>query len=153
MLPPSWFSPPHRRRGASVSYLLLPHARRVASLLWVLDRRRLRRLRRCGVAAGHAATHARERWPLRRAPWAVRPRGCGPRTRCARQPRRRREHGPRATVQLGRARIRPSDTRFSFSNFRIYSNSCKFKILCRIHLNSENYETNFVGKVLICTRF
>jgi hypothetical protein len=81
------------------------------------------------------------------------PRGRGPRTRCARGPSRRRERGPSATVQLGRARFRPSDTRISFSNFRIYSNSCKFKNLCRIHLNSENYETNFVGKVLICTRF
>jgi hypothetical protein len=32
-----------------------------------------------------------------------------------------------------------------FSIFRLYSNPCKFKDLCRIHLNSENYETNFIG--------
>jgi hypothetical protein len=44
-----------------VSYLLLPHARRVALPSWVLDRRCLRRLQRCGVAAGRTATRARER--------------------------------------------------------------------------------------------
>jgi hypothetical protein len=32
-----------------------------------------------------------------------------------------------------------------FSIFQIYSNPYKFKNLCRIHLNLENYETNFVG--------
>jgi hypothetical protein len=31
-----------------------------------------------------------------------------------------------------------------FYYFLIYSIYCKFKNLCRIHLNSENYETNFV---------
>jgi hypothetical protein len=41
------------------------------------------------------------------------------RARCARGPSRHREHGPSATVQLGRVRFRPSDTRISFSNFRI----------------------------------
>jgi hypothetical protein len=51
---------PHRRRGAPVSYLPLPHARRVASPSWVLDHRRLRRLRRCGVADGRATTRAQE---------------------------------------------------------------------------------------------
>jgi hypothetical protein len=56
-----------------VSYLLLPHARRVASPLWVLDRRRLRRLHRCGVATGRAVTRAQERWSLRRAPCCVAP--------------------------------------------------------------------------------
>jgi hypothetical protein len=72
----------------------------------------------------------------------------------------RREHGPCArvaarrahAVRLGRARFRPSDTRFRFYIFRIYLIRYKFKNLCRIHLNSENYEINFVGKVLICTR-
>jgi hypothetical protein len=34
-----------------------------------------------------------------------------------------------------------------FYYFLIYSIHCKFKNLCRIHFNSENYETNFVGKV------
>jgi hypothetical protein len=34
-----------------------------------------------------------------------------------------------------------------FYYFLISSIHCKFKKLCRIHLNSENYETNFVGKV------
>jgi hypothetical protein len=42
-----------------MSYLPLPHARWVASPSWVLDRCCLRRLRRCGVAAGRAATRAR----------------------------------------------------------------------------------------------
>jgi hypothetical protein len=40
-----------------------------------------------------------------------------------------------------------------FSIFRIYSNLCKFKILYRIRLNSENYETNFVEYILIYSRF
>jgi hypothetical protein len=31
-----------------------------------------------------------------------------------------------------------------FSIFQIYLNPCKFKNLCRIHLNSKNYETIFV---------
>jgi hypothetical protein len=31
-----------------------------------------------------------------------------------------------------------------FYIFQIYSNPYKFKNFCRIHLNSENYETNFV---------
>jgi hypothetical protein len=61
MPPPSRIPSPHCRRGAPVSYLPLPHARRVASPTWVLDRRRLRRLRRCGVAAGRAVTRAQER--------------------------------------------------------------------------------------------
>jgi hypothetical protein len=34
-----------------------------------------------------------------------------------------------------------------FYYFLIYSIHCKLKKLCRIHLNSENYETNFVGSV------
>jgi hypothetical protein len=40
-----------------------------------------------------------------------------------------------------------------FYIFRIYSIPCKFKNLCRIHFNTENYETNFFGKTLIGTRF
>jgi hypothetical protein len=38
-------------------------------------------------------------------------------------------------------------TRLNFINFLIYSILCKFKNLCRIRLNSKNYETNFVGNV------
>jgi hypothetical protein len=51
-----------------VSYLLLPHARRVASPLWVLDRRRLRRLHRCGIAAApRCAPGSDDRSGVRRA--------------------------------------------------------------------------------------
>jgi hypothetical protein len=48
-----------------------------------------------------------------------------------------------ARATLGRGRIRPM-TLLYFFIFWIPSNQCKFKNLCRIHLNSENYETNFV---------
>jgi hypothetical protein len=88
---------------------------------------------------------------------AVMPRACA--VRCAlRGPAelgsQRRAHGPcpawlRAapcTVHLGRERFRPSSTGLKFYYFLIYSIHCKFKNLCRIHLISENYETNFVGK-------
>jgi hypothetical protein len=64
-----------------------------------------------------------------------------------RGPSRRRGRGPSATVHLGRAWFRPRGTQIDFFYFVIYSILCKFKNLCRIHLNSENYETNFVGKV------
>jgi hypothetical protein len=50
------------------------------------------------------------------------------------------------TVHLGpavSAQLHP----VKFYYFLIYSIHCKFKNLCRIDLNSENYETNFVGKV------
>jgi hypothetical protein len=50
-------------------------------------------------------------------------------------------------VQLGRARIQPSAPGLNFINFLIYSIHYKFKNLCTIDLNSENYETNFVGNV------
>jgi hypothetical protein len=120
-----------------VSYLLLPHARRVASPSWVLDHRRLCRLHYCGVAAGRdacpgavtapACTALRRAavgptgrgWPskrrLRAAHMGHAPRGRGPRTRCARGPSRRREREPSATVHLGRAWFRPSDTEIDFS--------------------------------------
>jgi hypothetical protein len=62
------------------------------------------------------------------------------RVSCVNGPRRHCGCGPRVTVQMGRARIR----QINFSIFRIYSIPCKFKNLCRILLNSENYETNFV---------
>jgi hypothetical protein len=85
-------------------------------------------------------------------------RGCSTTAVCAATavvaspPSRRCVRGPSATVHLGRAWFWPSGTQIDFSIFRIYLNSCTFKNLCRIHFNSENYETNFVGKVLICTR-
>jgi hypothetical protein len=165
----SQISSPHRRRGAPMSYLPLPHARRVASPSWVLDRRRLHRLHRCSIATDHAATRARERWMLLRAPrcaapsWAAQaeasPASAGRslRTWAARAMRVGRAGtvsvGHACTVHLGRALFRPSGSQFKFSIFWIYSIPCKFKNLCRIHLNSEKYETNFVVKVLICTRF
>jgi hypothetical protein len=56
--------------------------------------------------------------------------------------------GRARTVHLGREWFRPRGTQIDFYFiFLIYSIHCKFKNLCRIHLNSENYETNFVGKV------
>jgi hypothetical protein len=59
----------------------------------------------------------------------------------------RRSCRPRGTAPLGHGQgIDPLALfRHFFSIFRIYSNPCKFKNLCRIRLNSENYETNFVG--------
>jgi hypothetical protein len=59
------------------------------------------------------------------------PRGRGPRPHCA--------TGPSAVS----AQWHP----VKFYYFLIYSIHCKFKKLCRIHLNSKNYETNFVGMV------
>jgi hypothetical protein len=44
--------PPPRRQGASVSYRLHPHAQRVASLPWVLERRLLLHLRHGSAIAG-----------------------------------------------------------------------------------------------------
>jgi hypothetical protein len=55
----SGFSPPPCRQGAPVSYRLHPHARRVTSPLWVLERRLLLRLRRCSATADRAVTRAR----------------------------------------------------------------------------------------------
>jgi hypothetical protein len=111
MPPPSRISSPHRRRGAPVSYLPLPHARRVASPSWVLDRRRLRCLRRCGIAdARTVAGRAGRGRPGKRRSCAAHtgraPRGHGLRMCCAHGPSRRRERGPHATVQLGRTRIK-----------------------------------------------
>jgi hypothetical protein len=58
-----------------------------------------------------------------------------------------RGSGPRPTwpwaAHAGRAQWQP----VKFFYFLIYSIRCKFKNLCRIHLNSKNYETNFVGRV------
>jgi hypothetical protein len=55
--------------------------------------------------------------------------------------------GPHRTVHLGRAWFRPKATQIKFYYFLIYSIHCKFKNLCRIHLNSENYEKKLL-KVL-----
>jgi hypothetical protein len=74
----------------------------------------------------------------------------GPRTRprlCGRGPCAPVAAGRARTVRLGRARFQPSGTRLNFYYFLIYSIHCKFINLCRIQLNSENYERNFVGKV------
>jgi hypothetical protein len=56
------------------------------------------------------------------------------RLRAARPPEPRAEHPPREHWPL-----------ICFAIFQLYSNPCKFKKLCRIRLNSENYEINFVG--------
>jgi hypothetical protein len=91
----SGFSPPPHRQGAPVSYRLHPHARRVTSPSWVLERRLLLRLCRC--APGRASAVAMGR------------------ARCAHGPSQRCGRGPRATAQLGRARFQPSSSRISFS--------------------------------------
>jgi hypothetical protein len=73
----------------------------------------------------------------------------------ARRPRQRREHAlhpawPRAVpVQCDWAEHGFGPVAFGldyifFEYIQFLANS---KNLCRIHLNSENYETNFVGKV------
>jgi hypothetical protein len=61
--------------------------------------------------------------------------------------------GPQAAVQairagavpLGRERIRPIGLRFVLLFSKYIQIISKFKNLCKIHLNSKNYETNFVG--------
>jgi hypothetical protein len=115
--------PPPRRQGAPVSYRLHPHARRVASPLWVLKRHLLLHLLYCSATAGHTPTRARRAVT---APVCARAlRRCGPRrsrparqavgrARCAHGPSRCYGRGPRATVQLVRTRFRPSDSRISF---------------------------------------
>jgi hypothetical protein len=115
--------PPPRRQGAPVSYRLHPHARRVGSPPWVLERRLLLHLHHCSAAVGrdtcsesgdrsgvHSRAAPRHRGPCRPRPaqQAVR------RVRCAHGPSRRCGRGPCATVQLGRARFRPSGSRISF---------------------------------------
>jgi hypothetical protein len=95
--------------------------------LW--HHRRLRRDARPGAVTAPACAalcravtgRACRGWPGKRRPCAAHrgraPRGRGPRMLCARGPSRSRERGPSATVQLGRARFRPSDTQISFSIF------------------------------------
>jgi hypothetical protein len=67
--------------------------------------------------------------------------------RCMGRPSWATHAGRAHTVHLGRVWFRPRGTQIVFYIFLIYSISCKFKNLCRIHLNSENYEPNFVGRV------
>jgi hypothetical protein len=100
--------PSSRWQEAPVSYRLHPHARRVASPSWVLERHPLVHLRHGSAAAGRAA-------PRSRGPRRPRPaRQAMGHMRCAHGPSRCCGRGPRTTVQLGQARIRPSDSRISF---------------------------------------
>jgi hypothetical protein len=135
-------SPLSRRREAPVSYRLHPHAQRVASPPWVLKRLPLLHLCHGSTAPGRAARlESGDRSGVRS---RAAPPSCGPcrprptrqtvgRVQCAHGPSRRCGRGPRATVQLGQARIRPSGIWLYFYIFWIYSIPCKFKNLCRIH--------------------
>jgi hypothetical protein len=152
---PSRFFHPSRRQEDSVSCRLHPLARWVASPPWMLKRLTLFHLRHGSAATGRTAMRAQravtapvcaraQRRAVAGRAGRGRPGkavGC---VHCANGPRQHCGRGPCVTMQLGRARIRPSDSRINFSIFRIYSNPCKFKNLCRIYLNSENYETNFI---------
>jgi hypothetical protein len=100
-----------------VSYRLHPHAQRVASPPWVLERCRLLHLQRCDARPESSdRSGVRSRATLRRRrPRRPRPaRKAVGRVRYAHRPSRRYERGPRATVQLGRARFRPSGSRICF---------------------------------------
>jgi hypothetical protein len=61
--------------------------------------------------------------------------------------RQGRARGPRSHCASGPSAISAQWHPVKFYYFLIYSIHCKFKNLCMIRLNSENYETNFVGKV------
>jgi hypothetical protein len=91
-------SPPSRRQEASVSYRLHPHARRVASPSWVLERLPLVHLRHGSTAAGRAAMRA---WRAVTAPVCAR----APRRAVASRAGRVRPGKPWATcaVYMGRA--------------------------------------------------
>jgi hypothetical protein len=93
----------------------------VASLPWVLERRRLLHLRRCSTAAGRAGRGRPDK------PWATRAVGVG--------------HAPLCKwieCSFGPVAV---GLNFLFSEYiQIFAN---LKKLCRIHLNSGNYETNF----------
>jgi hypothetical protein len=121
----------------------------------MLERLPLFHLCHGSAAAGRATTRARRavttpvcaRAPLRAVAGRAGRGRPGKAAGCVRYANGLRRHcgrGPHVTVQLGRMRIRPSDSRINFSIFLIYLNPCEFKNLCRIRLNSENYETNFV---------
>jgi hypothetical protein len=80
---------------------------------------------------------------------------------CAHGPLPRGSSGPQAVVQavhagaipLGRKRISTHWPPIALL-FSVYIQILlKFKNLCRTRLNSENYETNFVGYILIRSRF
>jgi hypothetical protein len=120
-----------------VSYFLLPHARRVASPPWVLDRRRLRHLRRRVTCARRAVTalactvrpESGDRSgvgraaPSRAAQAEASPASAGHalRTRAAHAVHVGQAAsvsvGHTCTVHLGRAWFRPSGSRFKFSIF------------------------------------
>jgi hypothetical protein len=133
----------HRSRRAAVS-TLVSH-RPAISRTPVLSRRRLARRRAAACTRAHAVRRALAREP--RALRRPRPRPSG--------------RGPCARVAAGRARAVCVGHAHCASRLSVNSAQCtrlillisdysilyKFKNLCRIHLNSENYETNFVGKV------
>jgi hypothetical protein len=85
---------------------------------------------RC-AGRGRGPRQRREHGPHPVWPWAVRPRG----------------RGPRLHFVTGPSAVSAQRHPVNFLYFLIYPIHCKFKNLCRIHLNSENYKTNFVGKV------
>jgi hypothetical protein len=64
----------------------------------------------------------------------------------SRAPALGRTRGPRPHCASGPSAVSAQWHPVKFYYFLIYSFQCKFKNLCRIHLISENYETNFVGK-------
>jgi hypothetical protein len=126
--PPSRFFHPSRRQEAPVRCRLHPLARRVASPPWMHERLPLLHLRHGSAATSRAAMRARravtapvcarvQRRAIMGRAGQGRPGkavGCvhyenGPSRHCGR--------GPRVTVQLDRARIRPSDSRINFSIF------------------------------------
>jgi hypothetical protein len=72
-------------------------------------------------------------------------RRCGLRGRTAVGRGHRSASGPRRHCAAGPRADSAQWHLICFSIFRIYSNPCKFKNLCMIHLKLENYETNFVG--------
>jgi hypothetical protein len=134
-----------------VNYRLHPLARWVASPPWVLERLPLPHLHHGSATVGRATMHARRAVTAPVCAHAQRrtvtghagrgwPGKAVGRVRYANGSSQHCGRGPCITVQLGRARIQPSGSRIKFSIFRIYSNPCKFKNLCRIHLNSENYK-------------
>jgi hypothetical protein len=126
--PPSRFFHPSHRQEAPVSCRLHPLARRVASPPWMLERLTLFHLRHGSAAASRAMKHARR---VVTAPVCARaqhhavagragrgrPGKAVGRVRCANGPHRHCGRGPCVTMQLGCARIRPSDSRINFSIF------------------------------------
>jgi hypothetical protein len=125
---PSRFFHPSHRREARVSCRLHPLARRVASTPWMLERLPLFHLCHGSPTAGHAVTCARravtapvcaraQRLTVVGRAGRGRPDKALGHVHCANVPRRHCGCGPRVTVQLGRTRIWPSDSRINFSIF------------------------------------